>query len=60
MRGHVTGHVLCGRRELQRDSGTHNSLSRSRDLAKLNPNCHMNYSTIFILNILNILAYQVL
>ena len=23
--------------------GIHNSLSRSIDLAKLNPNCHMNY-----------------
>ena len=24
--------------------GIHNSLSQSIDLAKLNPNCHMNYS----------------
>ena len=27
--------------------GIHNSLSRSIDLAKLNQNCHMNYSIIF-------------
>ena len=27
--------------------GKHNSFSRSIDLAKLNPNCHMNYSNYF-------------
>ena len=36
LRGHVTGSFTGG--------GIHNSLSRSKDLAKLNPKCHMNYS----------------
>ena len=46
MRGHVTGHVPRGPHRLQRDGGKHNSLSQSLDLAKLNPNFHMNYSII--------------
>ena len=32
---------------MERDSGKHNSLSQSKYLAKLNPNCHMDYSIIF-------------
>ena len=43
MLGHVTGSFVGGSRERPGD-GIHNSLSRSIDLAKLNPNCHMNYS----------------
>ena len=35
---------LGGSPELQKDSDKLNSQSRSLDLAKLNPNCHMNYS----------------
>ena len=45
MRGHLTGHVRWGPHKLQRNGG--NNSSRSLDLGKLNPNCHMNYSIIF-------------
>ena len=34
---------LRGFHEHQIDGGKYNSLSRSLDLAKLNPNCQMNY-----------------
>ena len=42
--GHVTGSFTGGNRRLQRGGSKHNSLSRSIDLAKLNPKCHTNYS----------------
>ena len=35
---------LGGSPELQKDNGKHNSQSQNLNLAKLNPNCHMNYS----------------
>ena len=35
---------LGGSPELQKDNAKHNSQSQSLDLAKLNPNCHMNFS----------------
>ena len=44
MRGHVTGTFEGGGREKYQGGGKLNSLPRSIDLAKLNPNCHMNYS----------------
>ena len=47
MRGHVTGSFAGGSRDRYQGGGIHNSLSQSIDLAKLNPNCHMNYSIIF-------------
>ena len=36
-----------GSRGLKRDGGKYSSLSRSLDLAKLYPKCHMNYSISF-------------
>ena len=45
--GHVTGYFAGGSHEgLQRARQTH-CCSRLTHLAKLNPNCHMNYSIIF-------------
>ena len=46
MRGHVTGSFAGGSSEDSKGvvGPIHNSFSRSIDLAKLNPNCHMNYS----------------
>ena len=41
--GHVTGSFAAAPRKIP-GGGIHNSLSRSIDFAKLNPNCHMNYS----------------
>ena len=41
--------LMGGLHELQRDGGNHKfSLSRSLDLTKLNPNCQMNYSNLFV------------
>ena len=55
MTGHVTGQFRGGSLKLERDGGTHNSLSRrSPDLAKLNPDSHMNYSIIFTEKIVSI------
>ena len=48
MRGHVTGQIHGGPPELPKDGSKYNSLSHSLDLAKLNPNCHMNYSNFFV------------
>ena len=46
--GHVTGYFAGGSREgLERAQQTQ-CCSRIIHLAKLNPNCHMNYSIIFI------------
>ena len=47
MHGHVTDSFAGGSREDFKGGDKHNSLSQSIDLAKLNPNCHVNYSIIF-------------
>ena len=47
MRGHVTGQVQRGLIRALKGGGKHDSLSPSSDIAKLNPNCHMNNSIIF-------------
>ena len=47
MHGQVTGSFAGGSRNDFKEGDKHNSLSWSIDLAKLYPNCHMNYSIIF-------------
>ena len=48
MHGHETGSFAGVVTKTSKGGDKHNSLSRSIDidLAKLNPNCHMNYSNI--------------
>ena len=43
----MTGQVWRGAAPNFKGAGKHDVLSRSPDLAKLNPKCHMNYSIIF-------------
>ena len=45
-KGHICD-ATCQNQALLSGGSKPNSLSRSIDLAKLNPNCHINYSVIF-------------